>query len=100
MPGAPGSINPDVGAVQAAVHDAAGWVGPLRAEMARVLVGQHALVDRLIVALLTGGHVLLEGMPGLAKTLALKTLAASGRAPASSASSSRPTCCPPTSSAR
>ena len=40
-----------------------------------MLVGQHALVDRLIVALLSGGHVLLEGMPGLAKTLALKTLA-------------------------
>lgn len=44
-------------------------------EIGRVLVGQHGLVDRLIVALLAGGHVLLEGMPGLAKTLALKTLA-------------------------
>ncbi|HEY3803930.1 MAG TPA: MoxR family ATPase [Kofleriaceae bacterium] len=75
MPGAPGSINPDVGAIQAAVHDAAGWVEPLRAELARVIIGQHALVDRLMVALLTGGHVLLEGVPGLAKTLTLKTLA-------------------------
>jgi len=66
---------PEIATVQAAVREAGGWVEPLRAEIGRVLVGQHALVDRLIVALLAGGHVLLEGMPGLAKTLALKTLA-------------------------
>ena len=42
-----------------------------------MIVGQHALVDRLIVGLLTNGHILLEGVPGLAKTLALKTLAGS-----------------------
>src|ERR1700722_9360055 len=52
------------------------WVAPLQAEIARVIVGQKHLVDRLLVALLTNGHVLLEGVPGLAKTLALKTLAA------------------------
>jgi MoxR-like ATPase len=51
------------------------WVEALRAEMARVLVGQTELVDGLLVALLANGHVLLEGVPGLAKTLALKTLA-------------------------
>src|SRR6202043_1718851 len=51
------------------------WVAPLQAEIARVIVGQKHLVDRLLVALLTNGHVLLEGVPGLAKTLALKTLA-------------------------
>jgi MoxR-like ATPase len=51
------------------------WIGPLREEMARVIVGQKHLVDRLLIALLTNGHVLLEGVPGLAKTLALKTLA-------------------------
>jgi MoxR-like ATPase len=51
------------------------WVTPLRSEIARVIVGQRHLVDRLLVALLTNGHVLLEGVPGLAKTLALKTLA-------------------------
>ena len=51
------------------------WVAPLQAEMARVIVGQKHLLDRLLVALLTNGHVLLEGVPGLAKTLALKTLA-------------------------
>jgi MoxR-like ATPase len=50
------------------------WINPLREEMARVIVGQRHLLDRLLIALLTNGHVLLEGVPGLAKTLALKTL--------------------------
>jgi MoxR-like ATPase len=66
---------PDIQLVQAAVRDASSWIDPLRTEIHRVLVGQDALVERLLVALLTGGHVLLEGVPGLAKTLALKTLA-------------------------
>ncbi len=45
-------------------------------EMKRVIVGQDAMLERLLVSLLTGGHVLLEGVPGLAKTLTVKTLAA------------------------
>jgi MoxR-like ATPase len=45
------------------------------AEMKRVIVGQDAMLERLLVSLLSGGHVLLEGVPGLAKTLTLKTLA-------------------------
>jgi MoxR-like ATPase len=44
-------------------------------EMKRVIVGQDAMLERLLVALLAGGHVLLEGVPGLAKTLTVKTLA-------------------------
>src|SRR5262245_16619439 len=44
-------------------------------EVARAVVGQRMMVDRLLVGLLTGGHVLLEGVPGLAKTLAIKSLA-------------------------
>src|SRR5438477_12692063 len=44
-------------------------------EMKRVIVGQDAMLERLLVALLAGGHVLLEGVPGLAKTLTIKTLA-------------------------
>jgi MoxR-like ATPase len=44
-------------------------------EVARRLVGQEAMVERLLIGLLTGGHVLLEGVPGLAKTLAVRTLA-------------------------
>lgn len=48
----------------------------VRAEVGKVLVGQDALVQRLMLALLADGHVLLEGVPGLAKTLAVSTLAA------------------------
>jgi MoxR-like ATPase len=44
-------------------------------EMSKTIVGQKALVDKLIIGLLAGGHTLLEGVPGLAKTLAIKTLA-------------------------
>ena len=58
------------------------------------------MLERLLVALLAGGHVLLEGVPGLAKTLTVKTLAAGRSAARSAASSSRPTSCRPTSSAR
>lgn len=47
----------------------------LRRYLEGIIVGQHQLLDRLIVSLLTGGHVLVEGLPGLAKTLAIKTLA-------------------------
>jgi len=51
-------------------------IGRLRREVAKAIVGQERLVDRLIVALLVRGHVIVEGLPGLAKTLAVKTLAA------------------------
>jgi MoxR-like ATPase len=47
----------------------------LRNEVNKVIVGQERLIDRLLIALLTGGHVLLEGVPGLAKTLSVRTLA-------------------------
>src|ERR1700761_2537641 len=51
------------------------WIKPLQDEVARVVVGQKYLVDGLLVGLLTNGHILLEGVPGLAKTLTVKTLA-------------------------
>ena len=44
-------------------------------QVARRVVGQEYMVDRLLISLLTGGHVLLEGVPGLAKTLTVRTLA-------------------------
>src|SRR5438128_10194742 len=44
-------------------------------ELAKVIVGQRVMIDRLLVGLLAGGHILLEGVPGLAKTLAVRTLA-------------------------
>src|SRR5262249_26549409 len=47
------------------------------AEVAKVVVGQHEAIDLTLVALLAGGHVLLEGVPGVAKTLLARTLAAS-----------------------
>ncbi len=50
-------------------------VAKIREEVAKVIVGQEKLIDRLILALTTGGHVLLEGVPGLAKTLSVNTLA-------------------------
>jgi MoxR-like ATPase len=68
---APGS---EARASREMVAESAAWIKPLREEMGRVIVGQRHLVDRLLIALLTNGHVLLEGVPGLAKTLTLKTL--------------------------
>jgi len=60
---------------QEKVRAEAAWVELLRREIGRVIVGQKYLIDRLIIGLLANGHVLLEGVPGLAKTLAVKTLA-------------------------
>jgi len=57
------------------VKEASAWVTLLRQEIGRVIIGQKYLVDRLIVGLLANGHVLLEGVPGLAKTLSIRTLA-------------------------
>ncbi len=65
----------DIGLLEKQVREAAAFVQPLRAEVGRVLVGQERLVDGLLMGMLTGGHVLVEGVPGLAKTLAIRTLA-------------------------
>jgi MoxR-like ATPase len=70
-----GAPDPGMRAVRETVAASSAWIRPLQQEMARVIVGQKHLLDRLLVALLSNGHVLLEGVPGLAKTLALKTLA-------------------------
>jgi MoxR-like ATPase len=61
--------------MEAQVAASSAWIQPLRKEIARYLIGQNTLVDRLLISLLVKGHILLEGVPGLAKTLALKTLA-------------------------
>ncbi|MBT3423323.1 MAG: AAA domain-containing protein, partial [Bacteroidetes bacterium] len=50
-------------------------INSIRREISKQLVGQEKLVDSLLTGLLTGGHILIEGVPGLAKTLAVKTLA-------------------------
>jgi len=51
------------------------FVGKMRSEMSRIIVGQQYMIDRLLVGVLSNGHVLLEGVPGLAKTTAVKALA-------------------------
>ena len=64
-----------VTALTAAVQEAGGFLNPLYTEINRCVVGQKYLVERLVIGLLANGHVLLEGVPGLAKTLAVKSLA-------------------------
>ncbi len=68
-------MTPDPATHTRAVEDARARLEPLLAQIGRVLVGQRSLVERLLIGLLTGGHVLLEGVPGLAKTLTVRTLA-------------------------
>ncbi|MBE6380003.1 MAG: AAA family ATPase [Lentisphaerae bacterium] len=60
--------------LQAELREASAFITPLRNEINRIIAGQEKLIDRLLIALITGGHVLIEGVPGLAKTLAVKTL--------------------------
>lgn len=58
------------------VQETGAWVHPLMQEVGRVVIGQQDLVKSLLIGLLSNGHVLLEGVPGLAKTLTVRTLAA------------------------
>jgi MoxR-like ATPase len=51
------------------------FIDRLRDEVGKVIIGQHYMLDRLLIGLLTNGHILLEGVPGLAKTLAIKSIA-------------------------
>jgi MoxR-like ATPase len=75
IPQTDGIEHESVQAINEAVQSSSAWVGILKGEIAKNIVGQEMLIDRLLVGLLTGGHILLEGLPGLAKTLAVKTLA-------------------------
>ena len=65
----------DIEKFQAEAQACAEPLGRIKIEMGRVIAGQDQLIDRLLLALVADGHVLLEGVPGLAKTLAVKTLA-------------------------
>ena len=69
-------MNSGLTAINQSVQNASAFLRPLTTEIARVVVGQNYLVERLIIGLLANGHVLLEGVPGLAKTLSVKSLAA------------------------
>ncbi len=66
-----------VQAIQERVQREAAVVEQLLTEVRKVIVGQRYLLDRMVIGLLTRGHLLLEGVPGLAKTMAVRTLAAS-----------------------
>ncbi|MFO7975230.1 MAG: MoxR family ATPase [Candidatus Hydrogenedentota bacterium] len=68
-------MAPSVEAIRKEVEAQSKFVSRLRDQMAQVIVGQQYMVDRLLVGLLANGHVLIEGVPGLAKTTAVKTLA-------------------------
>jgi MoxR-like ATPase len=57
------------------VQELGRWIPDLRRQVSHVVVGQKYLVDRLLLGLLANGHILLEGVPGLAKTLTVKTMA-------------------------
>jgi MoxR-like ATPase len=65
----------DVKRIGAEVQAATGALSGFRAEIEKVIIGQTELIDRLLVAMLCNGHVLIEGVPGLAKTLAVTTFA-------------------------
>jgi MoxR-like ATPase len=64
----------DIRTLNETIAQQSAFVDDLMAEIGKVIVGQTAMVERLLVGLLAGGHVLLEGVPGLAKTLTVKTL--------------------------
>ena len=68
-------INVDTNKLAEEIQRQSVWVDAVLQEMATVVVGQEALVDRLLIGILTNGHVLLEGVPGLAKTLTVNSLA-------------------------
>jgi MoxR-like ATPase len=65
----------DIARLNEQVREQSRFVAALRTEVAKVIVGQDYLINRLLIALLCNGHVLVEGVPGLAKTLTVKTLA-------------------------
>ena len=70
----------DITALNEKIKQESAFIDLLMQEISKVIVGQKAMVERLIVGLLGNGHILLEGVPGLAKTLAIKTLASAMKA--------------------
>ena len=66
---------PDIRELHERIQKESAFVDVLFQQMSSVVVGQRTMIERLLIGLITGGHVLLEGVPGLAKTLTVKTLA-------------------------
>ena len=71
----------DIRLLNEKINHSASFLDKVHSEVGKVIVGQQNMVDRLLIGLLSNGHVLLEGVPGLAKTLAIKSLASSINAP-------------------
>ncbi len=68
-------MSPNLDELNELIRERSAFVDRIRSEIDRVVVGQEQMIDRLLTGLLTGGHVLLEGVPGLAKTLTVNSLA-------------------------
>lgn len=69
-------MDKSIEALNKKIHQESEFVDKIRTEVAKVIVGQKYMVDRLLMALLANGHVLIEGVPGLAKTMTVRTLSA------------------------
>jgi MoxR-like ATPase len=65
----------DIRLLNEKINHSANFIDKIHAEIGKVIVGQHHMVERLLIGLLSNGHILLEGVPGLAKTLSIKSLA-------------------------
>jgi len=68
------TTNVSIQELNAKIEKESAFLDLMKAEIGKVIIGQEYMVDRLLIGLLANGHVLLEGVPGLAKTLAIKTL--------------------------
>ena len=66
-------MNEDIKQLNEKIKEESAFLELLNIEISKTIIGQKNMVDRLILALLANGHILLEGLPGLAKTLAIKT---------------------------
>ncbi|MDZ7725808.1 MAG: MoxR family ATPase [candidate division KSB1 bacterium] len=64
----------DINAINEKIEKESQFIDKIREEISRVIVGQHYMVERLLIGLLSDGHILLEGVPGLAKTMTVQTL--------------------------
>ena len=65
----------DLESIEREIIEAGAFVDKLLGEVGKRIVGQRAMTERILIAILANGHILLEGLPGLAKTLAVKTFA-------------------------
>ena len=66
--------NVDISKINELIEKESGFIDLLNMEIGKVIIGQKHMVESLLIGLLSNGHILLEGVPGLAKTLAISTL--------------------------